>query len=471
MSSFRWVRQLGIVPRLATAFLAVALLAVAANTMSQFGPRIVLLGRERASTVLQISQPEARAGAALTSSTPPIKPVETAKLLASIERHARATRSRVDTPGAALDAELASAAQALNAEMIKTQESADGDGRPLPVASLRKQIGRQQTDARRLIVAADERRSAIARYRDAFEELDSTVKQDIDRAWKILGRVIARQSLIDLSRRMDSLRPMVAELIGPEPADSAVISSVEVEEASISSELKSGSSAHAWRLSVQKSFDEMQKVRRDLRQFDRNFDQWRTTFTAHTEEARTSAQKLQEAGTKMPRAESAASSPMGLNSGLQDQAAITAYAESRVSAPYSPVMREPLLPTRARNPDHARQLLIWISGGVLLLLLVICVGTVISIMRPVTRLMTATRRLAAGDLAVQVPRGGTRELDALAGAFNEMAERLAAAQALVQQYNSALESRVEERTRQLQHLAAHDPLTQLPNRRQFSLQL
>lgn len=70
-----------------------------------------------------------------------------------------------------------------------------------------------------------------------------------------------------------------------------------------------------------------------------------------------------------------------------------------------------------------------------------------------------------------MPRGGTRELDALAGAFNQMSERLATAQTLVQQYNSALESRVEERTRQLQHLAEHDPLTQLPNRRQFFAQL
>ena len=38
---------------------------------------------------------------------------------------------------------------------------------------------------------------------------------------------------------------------------------------------------------------------------------------------------------------------------------------------------------------------------------------------------------------------------------------------LARQYHGQLEAQVEERTRQLQHLAAHDPLTRLPNRRQF----
>jgi diguanylate cyclase (GGDEF)-like protein len=471
MSRFSWVTQLGIVPRLATAFLAVALLAVAANTLSQLGPQIILLGREPASSVTTARRPEISTDDALASSTPPIMPIETGKLLAATERHARATRSRADTPGTALDADLAAAAKALNAEMTKIQKSADNDGRPLPVISLRKQIRRQQTDAKALIAAADERRTAITRYRDAFEQLDGTIKQEIDRAWKILGRVIARQSLIDLSRKMDSLRPMVGKLTGPEPADSAIIASTEVEEASISAELRSGSATQTWRLAVQARFDEMLSARRDLQEFDLGFRRQRTNFTTHAEQARASAQKLQDASARIPPAASAASSPMGANVGIEDEAGIASYAESRLLAPYSPIVQEALFPAPVRSRDHGRRLLIWISGGVMLILLVICVGTVISIVRPVNRLMAATRRLAAGDLTVQVPRGGTRELDALGSAFNQMAERLAAAQALVQQYNSALESRVEERTRQLQHLAEHDPLTQLPNRRQFFVDL
>ena len=107
----------------------------------------------------------------------------------------------------------------------------------------------------------------------------------------------------------------------------------------------------------------------------------------------------------------------------------------------------------------------------LLLLLAIIVSTVRSVVMPVRRLVRATERLARGESGVVVPRGGVKELDTLAVSFNQMAERLSAAQELARQYHGQLEAKVEERTRQLQHLAAHDPLTRLPNRRQFLVQL
>ena len=83
------------------------------------------------------------------------------------------------------------------------------------------------------------------------------------------------------------------------------------------------------------------------------------------------------------------------------------------------------------------------------------------------RLTAGTRRLAAGDLATRVTRGGARELDELANAFNHMADELADAERAVKTYQAHLEHRVEERTLQLRHLAEHDPLTNLPNRRQL----
>ena len=64
-------------------------------------------------------------------------------------------------------------------------------------------------------------------------------------------------------------------------------------------------------------------------------------------------------------------------------------------------------------------------------------------------------------------RGGARELDELANAFNHMAGELADAERAVKTYQAHLEHRVEERTLQLRHLAEHDPLTNLPNRRQL----
>ncbi|HKE97162.1 MAG TPA: EAL domain-containing protein [Povalibacter sp.] len=104
---------------------------------------------------------------------------------------------------------------------------------------------------------------------------------------------------------------------------------------------------------------------------------------------------------------------------------------------------------------------------VLLLLLVISVTTVASVRRPIRRLTEATRRLAAGAINTRVPRGGFSEMDTLAGAFNHMAAQLQRAETEVRTHQLQLESRVAERTLELQHLANHDPLTQLPNRRKL----
>ncbi len=90
-----------------------------------------------------------------------------------------------------------------------------------------------------------------------------------------------------------------------------------------------------------------------------------------------------------------------------------------------------------------------------------------SIVGPVKRILAAIRRIATGETHVRVPRGGIRELDVLAAALNTMAEQLSVAQSVTRNYQAELEARVEERTRQLLYLAEHDPLTQLPNRRQL----
>ncbi len=86
---------------------------------------------------------------------------------------------------------------------------------------------------------------------------------------------------------------------------------------------------------------------------------------------------------------------------------------------------------------------------------------------PVRRLTAGARRLAAGDLTARVPRGGAIEVDELSLAFNHMASELDVAERAVRSYQAQLEQRVEERTLQLRHLAEHDPLTNLPNRRQL----
>jgi diguanylate cyclase (GGDEF)-like protein len=104
--------------------------------------------------------------------------------------------------------------------------------------------------------------------------------------------------------------------------------------------------------------------------------------------------------------------------------------------------------------------------AILLALLALAI-TAWAITWPVRRLTAGTRRLAAGDLTARVSRGGAKELDELAQAFNHMAAELDRSERAVRTYQTQLEQRVEERTLQLRHMAEHDPLTNLPNRRQL----
>jgi diguanylate cyclase (GGDEF)-like protein len=104
--------------------------------------------------------------------------------------------------------------------------------------------------------------------------------------------------------------------------------------------------------------------------------------------------------------------------------------------------------------------------SILAALLVLLI-TAALITRPIRRLTAGARRLAAGDLAARVSRGGASEVDELSRAFNQMAAELDDAERAVRSYQAQLEHRVTERTQQLQHLAEHDPLTNLPNRRQL----
>ncbi len=161
-----------------------------------------------------------------------------------------------------------------------------------------------------------------------------------------------------------------------------------------------------------------------------------------------------------------------MNADLQQR---SADFRDQAAALWSNVLTQLVTPARIAltNADQLAQQaaakadreLTWGSVFVLLLLLVISIITVASVRRPVRRLTEATRRLAAGDISTRVPRGGMYEMDVLAGSFNHMAEQLERAESEVRTQHSQLESRVAERTRELRHLANHDPLTQLPNRR------
>ena len=119
----------------------------------------------------------------------------------------------------------------------------------------------------------------------------------------------------------------------------------------------------------------------------------------------------------------------------------------------------------AEATHDARQTYRNITLVVIALALAVSLIATLSVTAPVRRLTRATRSLARGAWRTRAPRGGPRELDELAGAFNSMAAQLAQANEAVAQHQLELEDRVRARTRKLSYLAHHDTLTALPNRR------
>jgi len=105
-----------------------------------------------------------------------------------------------------------------------------------------------------------------------------------------------------------------------------------------------------------------------------------------------------------------------------------------------------------------------------LLVLLLCVRTVRSVFVPVRGLLRGIDKVRAGEILPPLPRGTIKELNNLVNAFNAMSDELIAARQTMLDSQQQLELKVIERTRELQQLAEHDPLTSLPNRRQlFSL--
>jgi diguanylate cyclase (GGDEF)-like protein len=155
---------------------------------------------------------------------------------------------------------------------------------------------------------------------------------------------------------------------------------------------------------------------------------------------------------------------------LEDSAALTAVVEEQLQDP----ARLGLLQAAehaASSAQIAEHTLTMTGAAVLGLVLIVSVALALSISLPVRRLTVAIRSMASGNRDARAPRGGSAEIDELAESFNTMADHISSAEAKLRAHQVELERHVAERTRQLHHLAHHDPLTQLPNRRQLSARL
>jgi diguanylate cyclase (GGDEF)-like protein len=152
---------------------------------------------------------------------------------------------------------------------------------------------------------------------------------------------------------------------------------------------------------------------------------------------------------------------------LEQSNALTMEVQTELQAP----ARQQMLDAAryaAVSAEAAEQTVTDSGIAILIVMAVVSALLLVSISLPVRRLTAATRLLASGDRSARAPRGGSAEIDQLAESFNTMADRIARGEADLLAQQAELERHVAERTQQLHHLAHHDPLTQLPNRRQLA---
>jgi diguanylate cyclase (GGDEF)-like protein len=133
-----------------------------------------------------------------------------------------------------------------------------------------------------------------------------------------------------------------------------------------------------------------------------------------------------------------------------------------------------------------------LTGGALLLAIALNILISRWLVRPISELVLASRRIAQGNFNQPVQSNRVKELSILAGSFNQMSQELQQSRQQLEDYSHALEDRIRERTQELeaeverrrqteaalqtanvelQRLAFVDGLTQLANRRCFDERL
>ncbi|MGO9949959.1 MAG: putative bifunctional diguanylate cyclase/phosphodiesterase [Steroidobacteraceae bacterium] len=428
--NLRW----GIGARLSVAFVAVAGLAVAANLLIEHE---ILVIRTR---VVRIAVP--------TPSSRALEEQEAGSarsLIGAIGRYKGAVLGRLDVQNDASDTQLSIAVRDFERE---TRAYTSQRGSPAAGASLEKLFARlmaYRSFGDELVRAAESREQVLKEFWERFEALDARTKAAPGRSWKIFGRVVfARQSLVDLNSRLDEIRRGFASLPSTGPYDQGALDAVIVSEAALGAGLQKNAVA----LTRSQGKPWFAQTQADLTQINALQD----LLILIDSQRRTAV-------------ESFAIESLGLTA-LVGVTKANLRQGSNTAAPADPLSVTETTSTAAAKPEDVT-LIFWVSAAVLVLLLWISIHTVMSVIVPVRRMRAATRRLAAGAASVQIERGGIRELDDLAVSFNQMAEQLTLAQAVTRSNQEQLEAKVDLRTRELQHLAGHDPLTQLPNRRQL----
>ncbi len=463
----------GIAGRLAVSFTAVAVLAAAANLFIERGVAVVHTTRlERGlfsplpapvvptETVSHETIVKRRAEPASYGVDPAAAhAIKSEHLIGSIDRYQHAVQAREAVDSASTADEL----QAAGGELENAADSVQKAAAPLAVAAARpfpQKLAAYMAEGGSFVQIADTRRIALREYAQRLDSMDTRVSTSLDRAWKIFGRVIARQSLMQMHSDLEELHRRFAGIGAADGYDVGTIESLAASELALAATFNRNeggfkrSEGAEWVRRMREDLSRIESLRDSIAKGDAGSRDGAKRFAD-------SRVQLIGAIPKIP--------PNPVVRTAVDPPIVSPAAPS--AAPIVPAIASPVadavITTTVPDEDLHRTTIAAITAAVLTVLLAISVLTVRSIVLPVNRLLAATKKLAGGDVHVRVPRGGIKELDTLAVAFNRMAAQLAAARNMTQNYRQHLETQVEQRTRQLQYLAEHDPLTLLPNRRHF----
>jgi len=304
------------------------------------------------------------------------------------------------------------------------------------VAALHLEVGRHQQRGAELLEKRERARQMLASSWALLSAASARISKAGAMGLSVGDNVLARRSLADLAQSIDAVRSRLTDqLAGGAMAEKAV----DVAERRFENTLQQywdefmRSPGKAWLDLVNDDFETAMRLRKASLQLENAIKDERVAFSVASSDLRSRVHAQFE----------------------EPAWHALADATRRASATGSQAERKVAIVSIAA------------AAMIVLVALAITFGVIL----PVKRLMHGTRRLAAGQLATRVDRGGTRELDELAGAFNHMAGELANAEQAVREYQARLEQRVAKRTRQLRHLAHHDPLTALPNRRRLAAYL
>ena len=422
-------RRLGIAARLSIAFGAVTILAVVANQIAEHGSALV---RRLAETQVVAASLDDRTAEALPS---------------ALDQFQRAVLARVDSQSAPRVAAQDQAIAMLDAARGNYFDALRPTIDDTILVGVEVQVAAHADVGAQLVRSADARRRLLTELDIEFESLDVRIKSSLDRVWAVFGKVVGRDYLVEASRTLDELGRYIDDLGDLHGYGPGTVRAIKLRENAFAALLTENEASINRVLGA----DWLAQTRGNLKRVV-----WLRDLLVRTD------------GQRKETSEAFARSHAELSAAIRKLS--TQYETTR-AAESARRQSEKVLSAVSEQERRQRVLLGWLSAVVLLLFLATIVNTVRSVVLPVRRLVRATERIAQGEIGVVVPRGGVKELDTLAVSFNQMAERLTSAQEIARQYHGQLEAKVEERTRQLRHLAAHDPLTRLPNRRQFLVQL